>query len=118
MELLRKKCPNTPKLCTTSKKVFFGYLRHRPLIINGDQMPQSIHLSVYLSIYLPTYLPTYLSIYLSIIYLSIHPSTHLYTYTYLYIYTYIHIRIRLDYTKTAPYCYFINSKAKKLTKIH
>ena len=28
--------------------------------------------------------------------------------------TYIHIRIRLDDTKTARYCSFINSKAKKL----
>ena len=33
--------------------------------------------------------------------------------TYLHIYTYIHIGIRLDDTRTAPYSFFINSKAKK-----
>ena len=35
--------------------------------------------------------------------------------------TYIHTyrnKIRLDNTKIAPYCFFINSKAKRLTKIH
>ena len=31
---------------------------------------------------------------------------------------YIHIGIRLDDTKTAPYCSFINSKDKKITKMH
>ena len=37
-----------------------------------------------------------------------------------YVDTYIHtyICIRLDDTKTAPYCSFKNSKSKKLTKIH
>ena len=41
-----------------------------------------------------------------------------YIYIHTYIHTYTHIGIRLDDTKTAPYCFFINSKAKKLTKIH
>ena len=52
-----------------------------------------------------------------------------YIYIYIYIYidiykihtcihTYTHIGIRLDDTKTAPDCFFINSKAKKLNKIH
>ena len=36
----------------------------------------------------------------------------------LYIYTIRYIGIRLDDTKTAPYRSFINSTAKKLTKIH
>ena len=46
---------------------------------------------------------------------------HTYTYTctrtfaHIYINTYIHTyRIRLDDTKTALYCFLINSKAKKL----
>ena len=43
-------------------------------------------------------------------------------YTFKYIYTYIHIYtyigIRLDDIKAALYCFFINSKAKKLIKIH
>ena len=49
---------------------------------------------------------------------------YLYIHTYIYIHTHIHLHIqiqteiRLDDTKTAPYCSFINSKAKKLTKIH
>ena len=36
----------------------------------------------------------------------------------LHIYTIRYIGIRLDDTKTAPYRSFINSTAKKLTKIH
>ena len=39
------------------------------------------------------------------------------TFAYIYIHTCTHIGIRPDDTKTAPYCFFINSKAKKLTKI-
>ena len=34
------------------------------------------------------------------------------------IYIHTHTEIRLDDTKTAYYCFFINSKAKKLTQIH
>ena len=48
----------------------------------------------------------------------IHIHMYMYIFTYTYIHTYTHIGIRLDDTKTAPYCFFINSKAKKLTKIH
>ena len=36
----------------------------------------------------------------------------------IYIYRYLPRRIRLNNTKAAPYCSFINTKAKKLTKIH
>ena len=44
---------------------------------------------------------------------------HMYMYICTYIlHTYIHIGIRLGDTKTAPYSFFINSKAKKLNKIH
>ena len=47
--------------------------------------------------------------------------THTHVYVHLHIYTYIHTHthtgIRLDDRKTA-YCFFINSKTKKLTKIH
>ena len=39
---------------------------------------------------------------------------HMYMYICTYINTYTHIGIRLDYTKAALYCFFINSKAKKL----
>ena len=42
----------------------------------------------------------------------------IYIYIYVYIHAYTHVGIRLDVTKTAPYCFFINSKAKKPTKIH
>ena len=47
----------------------------------------------------------------------IHIHMYMYIFTYTYIHTYTHIGIRLDDTKTAPYCFFIYSKAKKLTKI-
>ena len=42
----------------------------------------------------------------------------MYMYICIYIHTFTCIGIRVDDTKTAPYCFFINSKAKKLTKIH
>ena len=54
----------------------------------------------------------------------IHTCIHKYTYTcictfaHIYTHIYTHIGIRLDDTKAAPYCFFIKSKAKKLTKIH
>ena len=48
----------------------------------------------------------------------IHIHMYIYICTYIYIHTDAHIGIRLGDTKTAPYCLFINSKAKKLTKIH
>ena len=53
-----------------------------------------------------------------------HSCIHRYTYTcictfaHIYIHAYTHIGIRLGDTKTAPYCFFINRKAKKLAKIH
>ena len=52
--------------------------------------------------------------------IHIHMYMYIFTYTYIhtYIHTYTHIGIRLDDTKTAPYCFLINSKAKKLSKIH
>ena len=56
---------------------------------------------------------------MTIIYIYIiHTCIHTYTYTCICTFAYTHIAIRLDDTKTAPYCFFINSKAKKLTKIH
>ena len=42
----------------------------------------------------------------------------MYMYICIYIHTHAHIGIRLSGKKTAPYCFFINRKAKKLTKIH
>ena len=52
------------------------------------------------------------------IYICIYTYTHMYMYICIYIHTFTCIGIRVDDTKTAPYCFFINSKAKKLTKIH
>ena len=48
----------------------------------------------------------------------IHIHMYMYIFTYTYIHTYTHIGIRVDDTKTAPYGFLINSKAKKLSKIH
>ena len=58
--------------------------------------------------------------YVYIIYIHIYINTNVYLhlYIYTYIHKYTHIGIRLHGIKTAPYCFFINSKAKKLTKIH
>ena len=52
------------------------------------------------------------------IYAYIHTHVCICIFAYIYMQTQTHIGIRLDDTKTAPYCFFINSKAKKLTKIH
>ena len=63
----------------------------------------------------------YIYIYIYIIHTCIHTSytyTCICTFTHIYTHTYTHIGKRLDKTKTAPYSFFINSKAKKLTKIH
>ena len=59
-------------------------------------------------------------IYIYNIYIHIYIHTHMYMYICIYIHThtFTHIEIRLDDTKTAYYCFFINSKAKKLTQIH
>ena len=37
---------------------------------------------------------------------------------YIYIFVYFYIEITLEDTKLAPYCSFVKSKAKKLTKIY
>ena len=50
--------------------------------------------------------------------MDVYIHTHMYMYICIYIHSFTHIRKRLDDTKTAPYYFFINSKAKKLTKIH
>ena len=59
----------------------------------------------------------YIYIYITCMHKNIHTCIYTNLYIHIYIY-YIHIGIRLDDTKSAPYCSFINSKAKKLTKIH
>ena len=43
---------------------------------------------------------------------------HICIYVYIYMYIYIQIGIRLNDRKAAPHYSFINSKAKKLTKMH
>ena len=64
------------------------------------------------------YIHIYIYIYIYI-YVCIYRDTHIYICEYLYIYAYTdNIGIRLDHTKTAPYCFFINRKAKKLTKTY
>ena len=52
------------------------------------------------------------------IYIYIYLCIYTYTFAYTYLHVYTHIGIRLDDTKTASYCFFMNSKAKKLAKIH
>ena len=56
-------------------------------------------------------------IYIYILYMYVDIYMHICTCFYIFC-VYAHIRIRLENTKTAPYCHFINSRAKKLTKIH
>ena len=52
------------------------------------------------------------------IYAYIH--THVCTciFAYIYMQTQTHIGMRLDDTKTAPYCFFIHGKTKNLTKMY
>ena len=58
-------------------------------------------------------------LYINTLYIHIHTYTHTCICTYLYIHIYtLQIGMRLDYTKTAPYCSFINHDVKRLTKIH
>ena len=49
-----------------------------------------------------------------------HIYIHIYIYTYIYTHIYIHayLHTQLNNTKTTPYCFFINSKGERLTKIH
>ena len=50
--------------------------------------------------------------------MHIYIRTYVYVHLHIYIHAYTHIGIRLDDTKTAPYCFFVNTETKKLTKIH